>query len=124
MPLNLLSNYFQLVYVLKLVGEKKILEEYLLTSLPAEIWEKVSYNEKQCELLSVDKKVMKMVKNTIKENPQIAVAEEKNFWQALITQTLNKKKKKNYYLQLKEKLKGKKFYTNIKYKNATVVSVG
>src|SRR3954470_25059604 len=101
MPLNLLSNYFQLVYVLKLVGEKNLLEEYLLTSLPAEIWEKVNYNEKQCELLSADKKVMKMVKNTIKENSQITVAEEKNFWQPLITQTLNEKEEKDYYLQLK-----------------------
>ena len=53
------------------------------------------------------------VKNMLKENFQITLREEKNFWQALIPQTLSSQKEKNYYSQLQKKLENIWFYTNV-----------
>jgi hypothetical protein len=73
----------------------------------------VNYNSKKQVLFSFDKEMINRVKNMLKENFQITLREEKNFWQALIPQTLSSQKEKNYYSQLQKKLENIWFYTNV-----------
>jgi len=49
LPLSLLLNYFQMLYSLKvnLKGNNNDLEEYLITYLPTNVLEKITYNEKE-----------------------------------------------------------------------------
>lgn len=82
LPLSSLSNYFQLLYSLKinLKGENNNLEEYLLTHLPSEIWEKLTYDEKKRELISPHKEEITKVKKIIEENKlELAIESEKTF---------------------------------------------
>ena len=82
LPLSLLTNYFQILYSLKinLKKESNDLEEYLLTYLPDEIWEKLTYDEKKRELISPHKEEIIKVKKIIEENKlELAVEPEKTF---------------------------------------------
>jgi len=114
MPLHLLFSYFQTVYILKLVGESDLLTEFLLTDLPAEVWEKIDYDEQKQELISVEKEVINTIKNIISiKNPKLAIVKEKNNWKASFPKSLNNLEEKNYYLQLKKELANIKFYSNV-----------
>jgi len=114
MPLYLIFNYFQLIYVLKLGGESNLLTECLMTDLPAEAWEKIDYDEQKQELTSVEKETINTIKSIISiKNPKLTIVEEKNFWKAFFFKTLNNSEEKNYYSQLKKELANIKFYSNI-----------
>ena len=77
----MLPRHFRLIYSLKIELKEKNnnLEEYLLTTLPLEIWEKVNYNSEKQVLSSSDKEMINGIKKAIKENPQISITEEKVF---------------------------------------------
>jgi hypothetical protein len=116
MPSHLLSNYFQLIYTLKLTSESSdLLEEYLLNDLPTEIWEKVNYDEQKQELFSSDKEAINVIKKTIQKNQKITIAEEKNYWKPLFFKLLSSQKEKKYYSQLQKELKNINFQQNIKF---------
>ena len=68
LPLSLLPNYFQLLYSLKvnLKGNNDDLEEYLITYLPTNVLEKITYNEK--EITSPYKEEISRLKKIIEEN--------------------------------------------------------
>jgi len=68
LPLSLLPNYFQLLYSLKvnLKGNNDDLEEYLITYLPTNVLEKITYNEK--EITSPYKEETSRLKKIIEEN--------------------------------------------------------
>lgn len=114
MPLHLLFNYFQLIYILKLAGESSLLTECLLTDLPTEIWEKIDYDEQKQELISTEKEVINTVKNIISiKNPKVSIVEEKSFWKAFFPRPLSNPEEENYYSQLKKELTNIKFYSNV-----------
>ena len=114
MPLHLLSNYFQPVYILKLAGESDFLTECLLNDLPAEVWEKIDYDEQKQELISAEKEVINAIKNIISiKNPKLEIVEEKSLWKSFFPKPLSNPEEQNYYSQLKEELANIKFYSNI-----------
>ncbi|MCE8163614.1 MAG: hypothetical protein I3273_05620 [Candidatus Moeniiplasma glomeromycotorum] len=115
LPLALLSRHFQLIYSLKieLKKENNNLEEYLLTNLPLETWEKMNYDKQKQTLFSADKETINRVKNLIKDDFLITLKEEKKYWKAFFSQTLNNQEEKNYYSQLQKKLENIQFYTNV-----------
>src|SRR5438034_243558 len=81
LSLSSLSGYFQVLYGLKinLRGANKNLEEYLLTSLPGEIKEKIIYDEKKRELASPDKEAIVKIKKIIAENKlELVIEQERN----------------------------------------------
>ena len=84
MPLSSLPSHFQLFYSLKLELEEgencSHLEEYLLTYFPVEILEKMSYNEKNAEVISNDKQILERAKDITKQNElRLKIKEEKTF---------------------------------------------
>lgn len=116
LPLSLLTNYFQVLYGLKInsKGENDNLEEYLLTHLPSEIWEKLTYDEKKRELISSDKEEIVKIKKIIEENKlALVIEQEKSFWKALIPCQLIEKEEIDYYQELERQLENALFYTNI-----------
>ena len=116
LPLALLPNYFQLLHSLKLsLSENKFdLAEYLLTSLPSNIWEKINYDEKTREINSADKEVINRIKTIIKASKlELAIVAERSFWKTLIPCQLTKKEEMDYYQELEERLIDSKFYTNV-----------
>ena len=120
MPLHLLSNYFQSIYVLKLAGDMNmrqinLLEECLLTDLPIEAWEKLNYDEQKQELSSSEKETINTIKSIIKKNQKITIVEEKNFWKAFFPKPLSNLEEKKYYTQLQKELENIKFQQNIKF---------
>jgi len=118
MPLSSLPSYFQLFYSLKLELEEgknyNNLEECLLTYFPVEILEKMSYSEKNVEVISNDKRILEKTKDITKQNElKLKITEEKTFWKALVYQKLFEKEAINYWTELEKKLVGSKFYINI-----------
>jgi transcriptional/translational regulatory protein YebC/TACO1 len=115
LPLASFSNHFQLIYSLKISSKKasEDLEEYLLVSLPNNIWGKVNFDEKNRELSSWYKEDINTIKNIIKSNSVLIIEEEKNFWKPLTPYSLTQQEEINYYAKLEQELIGKKFYTNI-----------
>ncbi|CAI2192550.1 6388_t:CDS:2 [Funneliformis geosporum] len=79
LPLSSLPNYFQLSYSLKISLEennKNDLEEYLITYLPSEFLEKMTYDEKEKKLISPNKEEISQIKKIIKENNLELVMEQ------------------------------------------------
>ena len=118
MPLSSLPNYFQLFYSLELEEENHNLEECLLTYFPAEILEKMNYDEKSAEFISTDKQMIEktkvIVKEIIKQDEfKLKIKEEKTLRKTLISCQLAEKEAINYWKELEKKLIGSKFYTNI-----------
>ena len=115
LPLSSLSKYFQLLYGLKinLKGNNYNFEEYLLTYLPSEIWEKINYNEREREFTSLHKEEIIRIKKIIEEKKlELVIEKERSFWKALIPCQIVGKEEFNYYQELEKKLIDKKFYTN------------
>ncbi|KLL03038.1 MAG: hypothetical protein MRERV_56c013 [Mycoplasmataceae bacterium RV_VA103A] len=111
-----LPNYFQPLYSLKinLKGNGNNLEEYLLTYLPNEIWEKTNYDEKKRALISPNKEEITRIKKIIEEEKlELVIEEEKNFWKPLIPCRLIAKEEIDYYHELEKQLASSNFYTNI-----------
>ena len=115
MPLHLLSSYFQLIYTLKLTGESSLLEEYLLSNLSTEIWEKTGYDEQKQELFSAEKEIINVIKKIIQKNQKITIVEEKSSWKPLFPKPLSDQEEKKYYSQLQKELENLKFQQNIKF---------
>lgn len=116
LPLSSLSNYFQLLYGLKISLKEKDsnLEEYLLNNLPDEIWKEVIYDEKKNELISSYKEEITEIKNFIEENElDLIIEEERNFWKAIISCQLLDREQRDYYQELEKEMVGNNFYTNI-----------
>jgi hypothetical protein len=91
------------------------LEEYLLTHLPDELWGKINYNEKEAQLFSTDKEIVRKVKKFIaSEQLKVVIVEEKTFWEPLIPCQLTTEAELNYYQELKKHLFDIKYYTNCK----------
>lgn len=116
LPLSTFPNHFQLIYSLKISPKKasENLEDCLLISLPNNIWEKVNFDEKKRELSSCYKEEINAIKNIIKNNLELIIEEEKNYWKPLIPYSLTQQEEIDYYTKLEKKLIGKKFYSNIK----------
>jgi len=116
LPLAAFPNHFQLIYSLKIRLEKasKSLEDCLLISLPNNIWEKVNFDEKKRELFSCHKEEINTIKNIIKNDLELIIEEEKNYWKPLIPYSLTQPEEIDYYTKLEKELIGKKFYSNIK----------
>ena len=116
LPLSSFSNYFQLIYSLKISPKKaeENLEDYLLISLPINIWEKVIYDKKKRELSTYCKEEIDEIKNIIKSGLELIIEEEKNFWKPLTPYSLTQQEEIDYYTKLEKELIGKKFYSNIK----------
>lgn len=115
LPLSTFPNHFQLIYSLK-ISSKKVnenLEDYLLISLPNNIWEKVNFDEKKREFSSCYKEEINAIKNIIKNNLELIIEEEKNVWKPLIPYSLTQQGEIDYYIKLEKELIGKKFYSNI-----------
>ena len=115
LPLSLLPTYFELTYSLKLALKEggNNLEEYLLTNLPLEIWEKVNYDKRRQVLFSSDKEAVNEVKKLVKNDPLIVLGREKKYWKAFHFKPLNSQEEKDYYSQLQAKLENIQFYANI-----------
>ncbi|WNE40012.1 MAG: putative transcriptional regulatory protein [Mycoplasmataceae bacterium] len=116
LPLSSLSNYFQLLQILKVKLKEKSsnLEEYLLNNFPDTVWEKVNYDEKSSELISSDKEEIAEIKNFIEENKlDLIIEEERSFWKAIIPCQLLDKEQKDYYHNLEKEMIGSNFYTNV-----------
>ena len=116
LPLNSLSNYFQLLYILKvnLKENQTNLEEYLLNNLPNETWDKVNYDEKSKELISVHKEEINKIKHFLEKNElDLIIEKERIFWKAVISCQLLDKEQKDYYLNLENLMNDINFYTNI-----------
>jgi transcriptional/translational regulatory protein YebC/TACO1 len=82
MPLASLSGYFQLTHSLKIELKEfnDNLEEYLITNLPSDIWEKVDYNEEKKELVSSGKEELERIKKVIEEKLLKLVTKEEKSW--------------------------------------------
>ncbi|MDR1670625.1 MAG: hypothetical protein LBR43_02810 [Spiroplasmataceae bacterium] len=116
LPLSSLSNYFQLLHILKVTLKEKRsnLEEYLLNNLPDEIWKRVNYDEKTNELISSEKEELAEIKNFIEESElELVIEEERSFWKAIIPCQILDKEQKDYYQELNREMVGNIFYTNI-----------
>ena len=116
LPLSSLSSYFQPQYSLKINLKRNDgnLEEYLLTYLPNEIWEKMNYDEKKRELISPEKEEMIRIKEIIeKKNLELVIEEEKMFWEAPIPCRLIAKGEIDYYHELEKKLVSSGFFSNV-----------
>jgi len=70
LPLSLLLNYFQMLYSLKvnLKGNNNNLEEYLITFLPSELLEKMTYDENERKITFPNKEEISRLKKIIEEN--------------------------------------------------------
>jgi transcriptional/translational regulatory protein YebC/TACO1 len=117
LPLSLLPNYFQLLYSLKInlkENNNNNLEEYLITYLPNEILEGMTYDEKERELIFSSKEEMSRIKKFIEENGlELVIEQEKTIWKALIPYRLAEKEELNYHQELEKQLKNSKFYSNV-----------
>ncbi|CAG8816428.1 887_t:CDS:1, partial [Racocetra persica] len=109
LPLASLFGYFQPVYSLKinLKEANNNLEEYLIASLPSEVWEKVDYNEDKKELISRYREELEKI------SKKLEITQEKSWWEALVPCQLTTKEQVDYYQELEKLLKEGKFYTNI-----------
>ncbi|WNE41170.1 MAG: transcriptional regulatory protein YebC [Mycoplasmataceae bacterium] len=116
LPLFSLSNYFQLLHILKVNSKEKKnnLEEYLLNNLPDRIWERVDYDEKKSELIFSEKEEITEIKKFIKESDlDLVIEDERSFWKAIIPCQLLDKEQKDYYQELEREIFGSNFYTNV-----------
>lgn len=120
LPLSSLPNYFQLLYSLKIGLEennKNNLEEYLITYLPSELLEKMTYDEKEKKLISPNKEEISQIKKIIKEkNLELVMGQEKAAWKAIIPYRLVEKEELDYYQELEKQLNNSKFYSNVEKK--------
>lgn len=116
LSLSSLPSFFQLLYSLKLQLKEvdSNLEDYLLISLPSDIWEKISYDEKEKKIISPQKEAINLLKSQVeKGNLKLIIEEENSFWKPLIPHFLVNQDEKEYYLALEKALDGQKFYTNV-----------
>jgi len=116
LPLSSLPSFFQPFYSLKinLKEENNDLEEYLLTYLPSEIWEKITYDEKERELVSLHKEeIAKIKKEIVKNNLKLVIEQEKAFWKPLVPCPMTTKEEVDYYRELEKEMASNKFYTNV-----------
>ena len=114
LPLSLLPNYFQLLYSLKvnLKGNNNDLEEYLITYLPTNVLEKITYNEK--EITSPYKEETSRLKKIIEENNlELIIEQEQTIWKAIISCRLTEKEELDYYQELEKQLNKSKFFSNV-----------
>ena len=80
LSLSSLPNYFQLLYSLKisLKENNNNLEEYLITYLPNEILEKMTYDKNERNLIFPHKEKVSQIKKIIKENNlELIIEQEK-----------------------------------------------
>jgi len=80
LPFSLLSNYFQMLYSLKvnLKGNDNNLEEYLITYLPSELLEKMTYDKNEREITFPNKEEISRLKKIVEENNlELIIEQEK-----------------------------------------------